>query len=167
MEMHCDSSIAPFIWTIFLFFHGNPLSSITLGIPESTAGSWRIMSAVSCSLLRLQGGITSLPSHPRYITPSSKQKLMWGIQLVNLILDTLPLVCSTDMTFLHRSSHNKLSERREKERKSELLWVRLLIMRLKQTRRHLASITACDGIQGSSAAGSTGHTTYRHMLHSL
>lgn len=77
---------------------------------------------------------------------------MWGIQLVNLTLHTLLLVHNTDTPFLHRASHNKLSERRARQRKSELLWVRLLIISLKQTGRHLASITARDGMQGSSAA---------------
>lgn len=167
MEMHCAASSATSGYLFRqIFLHGNPLPSITL------PGSWKNKPAVSCNLLRLQGGITSLLSHPtRPPSPpqrsSSKQKLVWGIQLVNLTLDTLPLVCNTDMPFLHRSSHNKLSERRERERKSELFWVRRLIMSLKRTARHLASIMACDGLQGSSAAGSKGHTTYRHMLHSL
>ncbi len=119
-----------------------PLPSISPGIPESMSGSWRKKPAVSCSLLRLQGGIASFPSRPRHIDPAAllhQQKLMWGIQLVKLTLDTLPLVC---MPFLCRSSHNELSKRRKRERKLERLWVRLLIMSLKQTGRHLASITA-------------------------
>lgn len=36
---------------------------------------------------------------------------------------------------------------RERQRKSRLLWVNLLIMGLKKTSGHLVSITACDGMQ--------------------
>ena len=104
--MHYITSSAPsllFIWmdfsSFFFFFpvlHGNPLPSITLGAP-----AWRNKPAVLCGLSRLRGGGDHFPSSlaPGHIVPSpphtpppfpSKQKLMWGIQLVNLTRDTLP-----------------------------------------------------------------------------
>ncbi len=127
MEMHCVTLSATSGYLFgrilpFFFFRGNPRPSISLGLQESMSGSWRNKPAVSCSLLRLQGGIASLPSHPSPtinpppLTPSSKQKPMWGIQLVNLTLDTLPLVCGADTPFLRRSSHNKLSNEEEAEK---------------------------------------------------
>lgn len=82
MEMHCAASSATSGYLFGqIFLHGNPLPSITLGIPESMPGSWKNKPAVSCNLLRLQGGITSLPSHPTGppLPPqrsSSKQKLV-------------------------------------------------------------------------------------------
>lgn len=95
MEMHCVTLSATSgylfgrIFLFFFFFHGNPLPSISHGIPKSMSGSRRNKPAVSCSLLRLRGGGDHFPSLAPLATsppsPSrSKQKLMWGIQLVNL-----------------------------------------------------------------------------------
>lgn len=58
MEMHCVTSSATSCYLfgqifLFFFFRGNPLPSISLGIPESMSGSRRNKPAVSCSLLRL------------------------------------------------------------------------------------------------------------------
>lgn len=122
MEMRCVtlSATSGYLFgRIFLFFlHGNPPPSITLWVPELMSGSWRNKPAVSCSLLRLQGGITSLPLVPHHITPtssSSKQNPMWGIQLVNLTLDTLLLVCSTDTPFLLITSCRRAARGRESQ----------------------------------------------------
>lgn len=60
------------------FLHGNPHPSITPGVPQSMSGSWRSKPAVSCSLLRLQGGIASLPLVPRHITPPPPNKNSCG-----------------------------------------------------------------------------------------
>lgn len=155
MEMHCIVSSATsgylFGQICIFFLHGNPPPSITLAFPElmsKGAGGTSLQCHVACWGYR-EG---SLPFPLTLLLLLQTKKFMWGIQLVNLTLHTLLLVRNTDTPFLHRASHNKLSERRARQRKSELLWVRLLIISLKQTGRHLASITARDGMQGSSAA---------------
>lgn len=81
MEMHCIASSATsgyLFGQICIFFSTWESPSLHHScIPRADVGGGRRnKSAVSCSLLRLQGGISSLPSHPS--PPPSNKKIHVG-----------------------------------------------------------------------------------------